>query len=107
MQRGESVAPVFPAPSAAAETIAIAVPAPVAPEARFEAELHGPRGMLLRRGASRLELDPLARTRFAVPASLLRVDGRYELLLRETTGDGDPPREFVYPFRVEANPPID
>jgi len=100
MQRGDNAAAVFPTPHAAAETIAIGVPAPVAPGALFETELRGPTGTLLRREARELVLDALARTHFAFPAELLRGAGGYELLLREIPPEGGAPREYSFPFRV-------
>ena len=99
-RRGDAPETAFPPPPAEAAVVTLRVTAPVAPDSMFEAELRCPDGRVLTGRPGRLMLDPLARAAYALPASALRMEGRYEMVLREFPEGGSEPREYVFQFRV-------
>lgn len=86
------------------EVVSIRFTAPVPTKGRRALEIRDPAGSLLLRQEVSLVLDPLGAAICAVPASVLSVEGRYELILSEPEGESEE-REFRYPFRVHRQSP--
>jgi hypothetical protein len=99
-RRGDAPEAAFPPPPAEAAVVTLRVTAPVAPDSTFEVELRCPDGSVLTGRPGRLMLDPLARAAYALPASTLRTEGRYEMVLREFPEGGSAPREYLFRFHV-------
>jgi hypothetical protein len=82
--------------------VVISLLVPIAYQGVYTLDLEGPRGSVLVRQAPIRDIDEMGRCTYAFPATLLRTEGQYAIVVRVAAPDGDS-RLYPYPFVVSPD----